>query len=172
MAFSRNPHNWQLGDAGAFVLLCNSWCPPSPPSKSNKMTLHGWSPFRGRGGWRSNLPPSCVFWQHFTGDQGRREGLVFIHFSCWSWGGAGGDRYLLSWPSAAIFYEKQHLCCTHPLVLEQEGGKWYPLFYPALTDGGILLFLWNDFSSLLLDVTLWEIPSLWPSQQEEKPKFT
>lgn len=53
-----------------------------PPSRNNK-TLHGWSPFRGRGGWRCNLPSSCVFWQHFTGNQGKREGSAFIYLTCW-----------------------------------------------------------------------------------------
>lgn len=70
-------------DPGAFVLLRNPWCSPSPPNRNNKR-LQGCSPdFGAEGTDKQSSLKSC---SENTGDQRKR----WDHFSFISVAGMGG----------------------------------------------------------------------------------
>lgn len=81
-------------DPGVFVLLCNSWCPPSPPSRNNKR-LQGCSPYFGAEGMdkqsslklhSENTGDQRKRWDHFSfisvAGMGRGESIPFIMAQC------------------------------------------------------------------------------------------
>lgn len=155
VAFSRNHHNWQLWGSWCLCplmqLLVSLFFPQHEKQEITGLPSVFWS----RGDGEAIFPEEVMFWDHRRPEEW--VGSFFIHFSCWNgWGG-----------KSIPFIVAQ---CSHPLLGASSGTgvggrKLIPQYQPALiADSKILLLLSEDFSSLVLKVTFWEVPSSRPSQ--------